>query len=1043
MENDPKATILNVDDDDAGRYAINRTLRQAGFDVKEASNGKDALRFAEEQPDLILLDVNLPDINGFDVCRMIKNNPLTSHIPVLHISATYLDDESKVRGLETADGYLTQPVEPPVLISTIKALLRMKRAEKALRESKEFVENLIASMQDGFSVLDSHGVHIDVNPAFCQMTGFSREELIGVGTPHPYWPPEAYEEIETAFQKTLRGEFGDVELTFMRKNGERFPVIVSPSWVEDKQNNVISYFATVKDITERKRAQDEIKRRNDELLALNAIAATVSSSLDLQEILDQGLDKMLEVTGLEAGSVYLLDQKTEELVLATYRGASEEYADQVRTFKMGESLTGKVAQTGEPIVVDDLTRAPGVTTTLVTKEKICSFAGVPIKSKERVQGVMNVASRQYHPFSPEEIRFYTAIAAQIGVAIENARLYGKIWQDLDERKRVEEVLRRKSGEQALLLDNIQIQIWYLTDKETYGAVNKARAEFFGKKSEEMENKKLYDVLSKDEAEICMSGYVEVFEKGKQIHTEEWIANAKGEKRLLSIIKSPKLNENGDVEYVVCSAEDITERKRAEEALRTEKERFKTLSEQSPFGMVIIEQDGTFRYINPKFKELFGYELTDVPDGKTWFRKAYPDPTYRHHVIGTWIKDLEEFKRGEKRSGVFTVMCKDGIEKIINFIPVQLTTGENLMACEDITERKRAEEALKAERQRLYNVLETVPIMVCLLTPDYHVAFANRAFRDKFGESHGRRCYEYCFGKKEPCDFCEAYRVLKTGKPHHWQVTSPDGASVIDAYDFPFTDVDGLPMILEMDIDITERKRAEEERERLLTEIAAKNQELEAFVYTISHDLKAPLVSLDGFSSLLKRESQNQLGEQGQHYVERIRANVAHMNTLVTELLELSRIGRVVGPEEEIDVGALLREIEEGLVPKLEQEGVEFIVQQPLPAVRGDRGRIRQVFANLIESAVKFRSLERRLRIEVGCEEEGGFYRFHVGDNGIGILPQYQEQIFEPFRQLDSGIEGVGMGLSLVKRIVEHHGGRVWVESELGKGSTFYFTIPRG
>ncbi|MFH2119566.1 MAG: ATP-binding protein, partial [Pseudomonadota bacterium] len=253
-------------------------------------------------------------------------------------------------------------------------------------------------------------------------------------------------------------------------------------------------------------------------------------------------------------------------------------------------------------------------------------------------------------------------------------------------------------------------------------------------------------------------------------------------------------------------------------------------------------------------------------------------------------------------------------------------------------------------------------------------------------------------------------------------------------------VDGEPIgFVGITTDITERKRAEEERERLLAEIAAKNQELESFVYTISHDLRAPLVSMDGFYSLLKRESQDQLGEQGRHYLERIRANVAHMNTLVTELLELSRIGRVVGPEEEIDVGALLREIEEVLALKL--EGVEFIVQQPLPAVRGDRGRIRQVFANLIENAVKFRSLERGLRIEVGCEEERGFYRFHVRDNGIGILPQYQEQIFEPFRQLDRGIEGVGMGLALVKRIVAYHRGRFWVESELGKGSTFYFTIP--
>jgi PAS domain S-box-containing protein len=130
-----------------------------------------------------------------------------------------------------------------------------------------------------------------------------------------------------------------------------------------------------------------------------------------------------------------------------------------------------------------------------------------------------------------------------------------------------EALRRKSEEQDLLLNNIQTQVWYLTDEETYGAVNKARAKFFGKKNKEMENTKSCGLLSKDEAEICILGNAEVFEKRKQIRTEEWITNAKGEKRLLSIIKSPKLDENGDVEYVVCSAEDVTERKRAEDGIK--------------------------------------------------------------------------------------------------------------------------------------------------------------------------------------------------------------------------------------------------------------------------------------------------------------------------------------------------------------------------------------------------------------------------------------------------------------------------------------------
>ena len=138
----------------------------------------------------------------------------------------------------------------------------------------------------------------------------------------------------------------------------------------------------------------------------------------------------------------------------------------------------------------------------------------------------------------------------------------------------------------------------------------------------------------------------------------------------------------------------------------------TLSENAPFGMVMIDKDGTFKYINPKFRELLGYDLNDIPNGKTWFRKAYPDPTYRHHVISTWINDLEGLKSGEKRPRTFTVTCKGGTEKIINFIPVQLETGENLIACEDITELKRAEEE-KAVLQEQLRQSQKVEAVGCL------------------------------------------------------------------------------------------------------------------------------------------------------------------------------------------------------------------------------------------------------------------------------------------------------------------------------------------
>jgi PAS domain S-box-containing protein len=347
---------------------------------------------------------------------------------------------------------------------------------------------------------------------------------------------------------------------------------------------------------------------------------------------------------------------------------------------------------------------------------------------------------------------------------------------------------------------------------------------------------------------------------------------------------------------------------------------------------------------------------------------------------------------------------------------------------DITERKWAEE----EIGRLAKFPGENPNPVLRVAKDGTILYVNKASQpllNVWGCQEGQPLPDYW--RKFTSD------VLSSGTSEDTEVEVEDRilsltfAPVVEA---DYVNVYGL--------DVTERERAEEERERLLAELEAKNRELQSFVYTVSHDLRAPLISLDGFSSVLQKEFHDQLGGEGKHYLERIQANVAHMDALIMDLLELSRIGRVVGAIEEIDVAALLREIQEELAVELEEARAEFMVQEPLPAVRGDRGRIRQVFVNLIDNTVKFKSEERPLRIEVGCQEERDFYRFYIADSGIGIARQYQEQIFAPFQQLDAETEGVGMGLALlVKKIVEHHGGRVWVESESGKGATFYFTVP--
>jgi signal transduction histidine kinase len=234
-----------------------------------------------------------------------------------------------------------------------------------------------------------------------------------------------------------------------------------------------------------------------------------------------------------------------------------------------------------------------------------------------------------------------------------------------------------------------------------------------------------------------------------------------------------------------------------------------------------------------------------------------------------------------------------------------------------------------------------------------------------------------------------------------------------------------------------------ERRQLVSELANKTRELESFVYTVSHDLKAPLVSLGGFSSLLVNRYGDMLDADGRHYLERIQANTAHMGRMIAELLELSRIGRVVGDRSVVNMDELAAKVREDLRPELELRNIDLRILSPLPRPVADRDRIAQVLENLFSNAIQFMGDQQEPAIEAGSSgQQSGKYLFFVRDNGIGIEPEYHEKIFQLFQRLnDIDTDGTGIGLAIVKRVIEHHGGRIWVESRKGAGSTFFFTLP--
>ncbi len=238
-------------------------------------------------------------------------------------------------------------------------------------------------------------------------------------------------------------------------------------------------------------------------------------------------------------------------------------------------------------------------------------------------------------------------------------------------------------------------------------------------------------------------------------------------------------------------------------------------------------------------------------------------------------------------------------------------------------------------------------------------------------------------------------------------------------------------------DVTEHKQMDEERERILKELETKNSELERFTYTVSHDLRSPLITIQGFAHLVREDLEQGKTEDLAPLLEYIETATTKMDRLLTDTLQLSRIGRVANPPEDVPFGEIVQEAQE----QIKSSGVEVTVADDFPTVHVDRMRIAEVLVNLITNSIKYMGEQSQPEIEFGYRVDGEETVFLVKDNGIGIDKSQHEKVFDLFYKVDVDSTGTGAGLAIVKRIIEVHEGRIWLESEKGKGCTVCFTLP--
>jgi len=610
---------------------------------------------------------------------------------------------------------------------------------------------------------------------------------------------------------------------------------------------------------------------------------------------------------------------------------------------------------------------------------------------------------------------------------------GRVWsfRDVTDQQRIEKRLRRSERQFRSLFENVPTGIYRTTPDGRILLANPALVDMLGYESaEEMATRNLEADTSFFEPDYSREEFRRQLEEEGEVRGIEarWIREDGSEIYVRESARAVR-DESGDILYYEGTVEDISERREYERELQ----RMAEFPEENPDPILEITAEGEITYRNPPAQDR-------LPD---WDRLP------EDHPITDAIEDLSRATRdgvdAEER-GEVTVD-----DTIFEWKAYTLPDDGNLrLYLQDVTDRIEAKRALRESEQRLQTVVSEAAIVLVTLDADGQVHFVTGTGLDQLGLSPedflGRTPDEI-----EILDEEARQAVQRALQGEHAQLLLEIGDRWAQIQLSPVHDDEGqVESVIGVAIDVTERKRAEEEARRLnenleqiveerTAELEAANSELKAFSYSVSHDLRAPLQTIDGFSQILLESRGEELGDEGTHLLSRIRRASQTMADRIDALLTLSRVTRHELDPEPLNLSEMATEILTELHEREPQRDVEWHVEDGMRA-HGDPSLVRALLDNLIRNAWKFTAKESPARIEVSTTEDAR-NAFVVEDNGEGFDPTQADELFQPFERLHEDVEGTGIGLATVQRIVRRHGGDIEADGAPGEGARFTFVLP--